>query len=99
MSPRRLMPLVLQALRQIVELIEIAVADADDAALATCINADDKAERVRQALFQRQRVGAFFRRLFARTRLAVAAGFLPRDLLDLTNVEAARDDFIREFFG
>src|ERR1700682_3853043 len=101
MSPRHLMPLVLQALRQIVELFEIAIADADDAAFAAMSDTDDQAERIGQPLFQRQRVGVLFRRLLARLRtgLAVAAGFLARDFLDLTNVEAARHNIVREFFG
>src|SRR4029077_6059921 len=99
MSSRHLMPLVLQALRQIVELIEIAIADADDAALAVRIDVDDEAERVGQTFFQRQRVGAFFRRWFAGTRLRVAAGFRPRGRPDLADVEAARDDFFRELLG
>jgi hypothetical protein len=38
--------LVAQPLRQVVELIEIAVADADHAALAAMIDADDKPERI-----------------------------------------------------
>ena len=45
-SPRHLMLFFLQALRQIVELIEIAITDADGTAFAAMIDTDDQAERI-----------------------------------------------------
>ena len=90
------MPLSLQPLRQIVELIEIAIADADDAAFAARIDADHQAERVGQALFQRQRVLRFksFERVALRKLRQLDAATELRDLMSPpgNRLEALRGD-------
>ena len=86
---------LIQSPHDLIELIEVAVADVHGAAGIAVIDIDRKAERVADALFQRDRVGVF--------RLAAARllGFANRNTLDmrqrfgLAHIEA----FIDNAFG
>ena len=51
--------LLFQTAQHLVELIEIAIADAQNSAALAVIDADHEAERIRNALFQRDEIGIF----------------------------------------
>ena len=53
--------LLLQPAQHFIELIEVAIADAEHAAAAAIVDADGKAERIGYALFQRNQIGVLFR--------------------------------------
>ena len=85
--------LSLQPPHHVVELVEVAVADHKRAAAFAVLDGDAEAERVGEALLQRQRVGVL-RALGARfaifcLRLAAWLGQCAGDLLDLAHVATA----------
>src|SRR5271170_7361276 len=91
--------LLFQPTQHVVELIEIAVADGENAAALAMIDADSQTERVGNALFKRDHIGVFVRphARFAPVLLSLFA-FLPdraRYCLDLAHIETASDDFFR----
>src|ERR1700757_2767031 len=94
------LPRALNALRQplhdLVELLEIAVADLDGAAGIAVMDRDAKSERIADALFQRQRIGvlgtaAARARLL---RLALRHALHMRELFGLADVEAFGHDLL-----
>ena len=58
-------PLAFQPAHDVVELIEAAVADGERAAAVGVLDGDAEAERVGEALLQRQRVGVLRRLRYA----------------------------------
>src|SRR6266545_6022297 len=84
--------------RHSIELIEIAVVDVHDALLTAMVDRDLESERVGDALLERHGVGVLAAAPFglALRRGVIRVALAARPRLDLADVEAARDDLLRE---
>ena len=89
---RRLNYTFVQPPHDLVELIEVAVADVHGAAGIAVIDADRKAERVADALFQRDRVGVLHLAAARLLRLALRHALDMRQRFGLAHIEAFLDD-------
>src|SRR4051794_36769362 len=85
--PRRVQPP-----QNIVELLELAVADVHGAAAVAVIYADGKPERIADALLERDRVGVLHLAAARLLRLALRNTFVVSERLGLTHVESFFDD-------
>src|SRR5262249_53937537 len=109
--PRRIGPLAAdQAVADVVELLVVAVLDGEVAGLAGAApHLDLQAQRIREVLLERQRIGVLLRRMAglqgvaAPRRAALAAGRtllrLVHQRLDLAHIETAGDDLLRKGIG
>src|SRR5437016_77877 len=79
----------LQAADHLVELLQAAIANVDEAALAAMIDRHREAECVRQAFLQSKRVGILEGALARSQSLALGLGALLRQRLDLAHIEPA----------
>src|SRR5439155_5484759 len=81
-----------------IKLLQGLVADLQLAALAAMRDGHHESERIRETLFQRQRVGVFLAAWTARRTLAGLAGTLLHHGLGLAHAQTLVDDRLREGF-